>query len=670
MKNKNKTKVYGRQAPLIAMSLGALALLCFLVLLSYKIKPITCFLASLAVIIAGSCIYSLYLRRKGASSNERFTHSLGQIMLEIVVKMQYPMVICDTTGKIIWRNRSFGSATEKIGSVMGVEIGSISSVSVEELSDGGTVSAELCDRRYEISPLLFKTDEKNYWFLIFDDCTELDRLNAKIESERSVVAYILIDNLDELTQNSQDNYRSEANDVSGILREFATSLNGILREYDRNKYILLMNRDGLYRCRKTNFDILDRVRDIKVGDLGLPITISMGITDVGENLSAREAGAREALSMALARGGDQVAYKSEDAMEFFGGNTRPVQKRSSVAAKVRSGEMITRISRASNVIIMGHRGADQDCFGAFCGIARLAMYCYVQPYIVVDKNDSNTKPFTEKFEKLPEYANVFVDENEAQSLIRSDTLLIVVDVNNIDHMLSSGIALAVDDALIIDHHRKTDSQTKRDWLAQYIEPSASSASELVAEMLEQSIGEGHLLKEEADALLGGIILDTKQFTKSTGTRTFNAAIYLRSAGASIYESSKELKSDFGEFQKQSKILTDLVIYKGRFAIAKDEADGTPKDRIAAAKAAETMLGIKGVDAAFALIRIGGETHISARSNASVSVQLILEKMGGGGHIDSAGAKSADTMLDTLERLKAAINEYLSENDKSKTNSTK
>ncbi|MBQ4557440.1 MAG: DHH family phosphoesterase [Clostridia bacterium] len=665
MNNKNKQKVYGKRAPLISLCIGVLALLCFLILLSQKIDHLLCFGISLAIIIIGNVIYTIYLRHKNKNGNEKLTHSLGQIMLEIVIKMQYPMVICDTTGKIIWRNRAFGQVTEKIGSVMGVGIGAISSINHEELTDGLPFSAELCERRYEIEPLLFKTDEKNYWFLVFDDCTEIDILNAKIESERSVVAYILIDNLDELSQHGQDSYRSEANDVSGILREFALSIGGILREYDRNKYILITNRDGLTHCRKTNFDILDRVRDIKVGDLGLPITISIGITDVGDTLLDREAGAREALTMALARGGDQVAYKSEGGMEFYGGNTRPVQKRSSVAAKVRSGEMVTRISRASNVIIMGHRGADQDCFGASAGIARLAMYCYVKPYIVVDKNDPNTKPFIEKFAKLPEYADVFVDENEAQSLIGTDTLLIVVDVNNIDHMLSSGIALAVNDALIIDHHRKTDSRTKRDWLAQYIEPSASSASELVAEILEQSIGEGQILKEEADALLGGIILDTKQFTKSTGTRTFNAAIYLRNAGASIYESSKELKSEFGEFQKQSKILSDLVIYKGRFAIAKDEVEGVPTDRIAAAKAAETLLGIKGVDAAFALIRIGGETHISARSNASVSVQLILEKMGGGGHLDSAGAKSGDPMLAALEKLKVSIDEYLEENDKSK-----
>ena len=665
MKNKNQSKSYGRRAPWISLCIGLLALLSFVALLSQKADRKIAFGVSLAVVIIGNVLYMLYLRRKTAGGDEKFNHSLGQIMLEMVVKMQNPMVICDMSGKIIWRNRAFSSATQSIGSVMGANIETISSLFIEQIEGDAPVSAELCERRYNVDPLRFKTDEKNYLFLIFTDCSEIDRLSAKIESERGVVAYIVIDNLEELSGHGQDTYRSEANDVSSILREFAASLSGILREYDRNKYLLLTNRDGLTKCRRDNFSILDKIRDIRVGDLGLPITISMGVTDVGETLADREAGAREALSMALARGGDQVAYKGDAQMEFYGGNTRPVQKRSSVAAKVRSGEMITRISRASNVIIMGHKGADQDCFGASAGIARLAMYCYVNPYIVVDKSDKNTLAFLKKFEKLPEYADVFVDENEAQGLIESDTLLIVVDVNNIDHMLSSGIALAVNDALIIDHHRKTDSRVKRDWLAEYIEPSASSASELVAEILEQSIGESQLLREEADALLGGIILDTKQFTKSTGTRTFNAAIYLRSAGASIYESSKELRSDFGEFQKQSKILSDLVIYKGRFAIAKDESEGEPIDRIAAAKAAETLLTIKGVDAAFALIRIGDETHISARSNAAVSVQLILEKIGGGGHLDSAGAKSSDSMLTALEKLKSAIDEYIEENDKSK-----
>ena len=627
--------------------------------------------------LAASGAYAYLSRDAGRDVEAKFGRSLGQIMLEIVIKMRLPMVICDTAGKIIWRNRAFGEATETIGSVMGVGLDTISTVSLDALSEDVPCDAELCDRLYRVDAFGFKTDEKNYWFLVWNDRTEYERLTGMVESERSVIAYILIDNLDELSRHVQD-FGSEVNDIAGILRDFAAELDGVLREYDRNKYLLITNRAGLNRCIANSFSVLDRVREVHIGDMGLPITISMGISDVGATLRDREAGAREALGMALARGGDQAVYKNDDGLRFYGGMTRPVQKRSSVAAKVRSCELVAHISRASSVVrscelvahisrassvlIMGHSGADQDCFGAAVGIARLAMFCFVKPYIIVDKTDPNTQNFLAKFKGIPEYGDTFVTADDAQELIASDTLLVIVDVNNVDHMLAPGIALSVNDAIIIDHHRKTAPKTQREWIAEYIEPSASSASELVAEMLEQSISEGLLLREEADALLGGILLDTKQFTRSTGTRTLNAAIYLRSAGASVYESACELKSDFGEFRKQSKILSDLVIYRGRFAIAKDEDDGAPSDRIAAAKAAESLLSIKGVDAAFALIRIGGETHISARSTAAVSVQLILEKMGGGGHLDSAGARSADPMLTVLEQLKAAIDAYLEENN--------
>lgn len=660
MQQKNKNTRPG--LPIVIVILGTLSLVLFFVLTKTNVLPgAVCLALSLLVFLAASGAYAYLSRDAGRDVEAKFGRSLGQIMLEIVIKMRLPMVICDTAGKIIWRNRAFGEATETIGSVMGVGLDTISTVSLDALSEDVPCDAELCDRLYRVDAFGFKTDEKNYWFLVWNDRTEYERLTGMVESERSVIAYILIDNLDELSRHVQD-FGSEVNDIAGILRDFAAELDGVLREYDRNKYLLITNRAGLNRCIANSFSVLDRVREVHIGDMGLPITISMGISDVGATLRDREAGAREALGMALARGGDQAVYKNDDGLRFYGGMTRPVQKRSSVAAKVRSCELVAHISRASSVLIMGHSGADQDCFGAAVGVARLAMFCFVKPYIIVDKTDPNTQNFLAKFKGIPEYGDTFVTADDAQELIASDTLLVIVDVNNVDHMLAPGIALSVNDAIIIDHHRKTAPKTQREWIAEYIEPSASSASELVAEMLEQSISEGLLLREEADALLGGILLDTKQFTRSTGTRTLNAAIYLRSAGASVYESACELKSDFGEFRKQSKILSDLVIYRGRFAIAKDEDDGAPSDRIAAAKAAESLLSIKGVDAAFALIRIGGETHISARSTAAVSVQLILEKMGGGGHLDSAGARSADPMLTVLEQLKAAIDAYLEENN--------
>lgn len=192
-------------------------------------------------------------------------------MLEIVIKMHLPMVICDTAGKIIWRNRAFGAATETVGSVMGTDIGTISSVDMEELNENNELEADLCERRYAVSPFRFKTDEKSYWFIVFSDKTAYNRLAAQVENERGVVAYIIVDNLDELAQHVQDTYHGEAGDISNILRDFAASLGGILKEYDRSKYILIMNREGLEKCIANRFDILDRVRDVRVGEMGLPI---------------------------------------------------------------------------------------------------------------------------------------------------------------------------------------------------------------------------------------------------------------------------------------------------------------------------------------------------------------------------------------------------------------
>ena len=477
MQQKNKNTRPG--LPIVIVILGTLSLVLFFVLTKTNALPgAVCLALSLLVFLAASGAYAYLSRDAGRDAEAKFGRSLGQIMLEIVIKMRLPMVICDTAGKIIWRNRAFGEATETIGSVMGVGLDTISTVSLDALSEDTPCDAELCDRLYRVDAFGFKTDEKNYWFLVWNDRTEYERLTGMVESERSVIAYILIDNLDELSRHVQD-FGSEVNDIAGILRDFAAELDGVLREYDRNKYLLITNRAGLNRCIANSFSVLDRVREVHIGDMGLPITISMGISDVGATLRDREAGAREALGMALARGGDQAVYKNDDGLRFYGGMTRPVQKRASVAAKVRSCELVAHISRASCVLIMEHSGADQDCFGAAVGIARLAMFCFVKPYIIVDKTDPNTQNFLAKFKGIPEYGDTFVTADDAQELIASDTLLVIVDVNNVDHMLAPGIALSVNDAIIIDHHRKTAPKTQREWIAEYIAPSASSASELV-----------------------------------------------------------------------------------------------------------------------------------------------------------------------------------------------
>ena len=653
----NKNKKTGNRLPIAILIIGVLSLGIFLVLLPIEALPnLVCFALSLAFFLIGSGLYAYLTRDASNDAEATFGRSLGQIMLEIVIKMRLPMVICDTGGKIIWRNRAFGEATESIGSVMGVELDTISSISLEELSEESGCDVELCDRCYRADAFAFKTDEKNYWFIVFSDRTEYNRLTEMVENERSIIAYILIDNLDELSRHVQD-FGSEVNDIAGILRDFAASLDGVLREYDRNKYLLITNRAGLNRCIADNFSILDKVREVRIGDMGLPITISMGIADTGTTLRDREAGAREALGMALARGGDQVVYKTDDALNFYGGNTRPVQKRSSVAAKVRSCELVAHISRASNVIIMGHGGADQDCFGASVGIARLAMFCFIKPYIVVDKSDPNTQSFLAKFKNIPEYADVFVTADDAQDLVTGETLLVIVDVNNVDHMLSPGLALSVGDALIIDHHRKTDPHKRREWLAEYIEPSASSASELITEVLQYFDDAMRPPAFVCSALLAGITVDTKHFAFNVGSRTFEAAGYLRRNGADISMVKQLFQDDMESFTACAQTVEHAELLG--HGIARSSIDGYGRgSKLIAAKAADQLIGIRGIEAAFVIGREDGTLYVSGRSLGRINVQLVCEKLGGGGHLTMAGAQLFQT--DDMEEAKALVRESIAE----------
>lgn len=408
--------------------------------------------------------------------------------------------------------------------------------------------------------------------------------------------------------------------------------------------------------------MLDEIREIHVGDTTMPVTISMGIATISGSLYEKERATQTALDMALQRGGDQVVIKTADGVEFYGGKTKTVQKRTKVRARVIANELIMLISAADNVLVMGHKFADFDAFASCIAVVRLCKFCGVQALVVSDKNDKNLAGCFKRLEGNPEYRNLFIDKIEAQDMIHSGTLAVVVDVNNIDFCEAPDVVNTVQNLVIIDHHRKT-AEFKNTPKIAYIEPSASSASELMSEFLEQILPQGTLPKVEADLLLAGILLDTKRFTHNTGVRTFSSALYLRSEGASPIDAQDLFKMDIEDFLSEAKFESNVVIYKSVIAIALNDSDeNTSIGRVNAARAADRLLGVEGVLAAFALCRIGDTVHISARSQGKINVQLILEKMGGGGHFDSAGAQmKSSSVANALTMLRTAIDEYLAEN---------
>ncbi|MBR2296706.1 MAG: DHH family phosphoesterase, partial [Clostridia bacterium] len=520
----------------------------------------------------------------------------------------------------------------------------------------------LGERTYRVEVTKISSAGKLYSLLIFRDITELARLQKFVCDDEKIIAYIIVDNLEELLQFEQENYREASGKIETEMRAWANEVNGIIKEYEKDKYIFIFRNEDLEKFIENKFEILDKIRNIRVGSGFVPVTISIGVAKIKGTLADKERAAHAALDMALQRGGDQAVVKFDENISFFGGKTSTVHKRTKVPARVAGSKLVSLMASASNVIIMGHKYPDYDAFGASVGLARLAMICGVKVNVVTDPKNPNIKRCMKFFDEY-KYKGLFVDSARGLDLIKSETLLVIADVNNPDMFESIDIYNNVYNIAIIDHHRKT-AESERKLLIEYIDPASSSTCELVAEMLEQCLPMTTLEAVEANMLLAGISLDTKQFTKGTGPKTYGAAMYLLDNNAS-YEAIQDLfKTNIIDYRQISKFGQKVEMYRNCTAIAVNyEVGDASTDRALVAKVADSLLSVEGVSASFALMQIDDTVHISARSNGSVNVQLILERLKGGGRYDSAGAqiKSA-SIQQTLVMLKDAIDDYFNVED--------
>ena len=363
--------------------------------------------------------------------------------------------------------------------------------------------------------------------------------------------------------------------------------------------------------------------------------------------------------MALQRGGDQAAVKGDGSIDFYGGVTKTVQKRTNVRSRVISNELISAMKKASNVLIMGHKFADFDAFGACVGLAQIAMFCETRVNIVINMADRNLVGCRSLLDTASEYRGIFVDSADALDLLETGTLVVVADVNNLSRSELPELAYRTEMLAVIDHHRMT-AEFERDPDVEYIEPSASATCEIVAEMLEQVLPNDELSAAEATVMLAGISLDTKQFTKDTGTRTFSAAMYLRDRGADPVVVQDLFRESYSDYMREARFRSNVEIYRERIAITfVEDGEASPADRIIVAKAANNLLMLEGIDASFAAVRIGDTLHISGRSADKVNVQLILEEIGGGGHFSAAAAQIKEkSAAEAITELKAAIDKHL------------
>ena len=596
-----------------------------------------------------------------------------------------PYAIVSENGRVITVNASMREITGSRDAYFNLDVAELLGVNTDELirsadedepeatNAEGTENSDrpakktptvtIGANRFEVFCYPVRTNGHSYYMIVMNDITKLTEITDRHYAQTPAVAYIVIDNLDQIAQYLKGSYRDEANEVEKILKAFAEEMDGVIREYDRDKYVMFFDRKHLNACIKDKFSILDAVRQIHIGDDEIPVTISMGIAITGETLAEREHDALTALDLALQRGGDQAVVKNEKGVNFFGSLTKTQQKRTRVHSRIIANKLHHEIANASNILVMGHRAPDFDSIGACVGIATLAMHYGANVKIVTDTRNASFLACTEGLLELEEYKNVFVDAVDGLGEFNYNTLLIVVDANNFSILEAPEIAEKSNRTIVIDHHIKKE-EFKVEPALSYIDPSASSACELVSEILEQSLPAGTLTKEEATILLSGIMVDTKNFTRTVGTRTFSAALYLRAAGANTEVARTFFDEAFEDYRAEALFRTEVEIYRSQIAITMSEGTGSAQDRIAAAKAADKLLTVKGVNAAFALVKVGEIIHISARSNGSINVQLVLERIGGGGHFDMAGAAvSGRTLAEAKTILIDAINKQLDETAK-------
>ncbi len=623
----------------------------------------------IVTLIAVSVLWSMIEQRIAKKRGVEIEPILGNMTLDIMPRLYMPVIISDMTGKIIWFNKAFCNLSGSKNAYFGKYIDQICKNTVQDIltadDDSEGIDTIAFDNFFKVKGYVVHTPTKSYCISVWNNQNELNSAYEKLKNENPVVAYIMIDNLDELLQHEQEKYREVSNNVANLLGEWAESVNGILKEYQRDKYIFVFREKYLAEFIASKFSILDKIRDVRVGTGSLPVTISIGISYSGDTLAERGKDAQAALDMALQRGGDQAVIKTQKEMSFYGGKTQSVQKRTKVRSRVMANELISLMADSGNILIMGHRNPDFDCFGACIGIARMAMFCGTPVNIIVDTKDKNLAKCFDHLKKLPEYKNVFVNAHAALDYINYDTLLVIADVNNPKQFEAPEIAENVERIVYIDHHRKTAEFNVKPKIA-YIEPSASSTSELVAEFLEQTLSTGLLPHEEANLLLAGIMLDTKHFAKNTGVRTYSAGYYLQNEGANPQIIQEFFKADIGDLKREARFESNVKIYRDVFAITtnalKETENSDAGDRIAAAKAADKLLTIDNVWASFAICRIDDTVHISARSTGKVNVQVILETLGGGGHFDAAATQLKDTSVsDALIMLKDAIDSYIENN---------
>ena len=602
-------------------------------------------------------------RRNVMQYMETITGGVDSISKNSLLNTPLPVVVFRAdNGELIWANDSFVALTEEGDDIFDRTIRDVApAFAYQSLLADGTIGelTELNGRSYQVYGSVGRMSGRSaaqgqIVTAYFVDVTESQHLKAVYEASRPVVSVLVLDNYEELMKAGAEASRSAVlAQIDERINKWVTGSGGMLRKYDRDRYLFICDEQSFSRLVEEKFSVLEAVHAVQSED-GVTATLSIGAGKDCDTYEDAFKDANKSIEMALSRGGDQAVVKDSLDFQFYGGRSKSTEKRTKVKSRVMAKALGELITDASEVYVMGHEYADMDAVGASAGVCCAARKRGKPVRIVIDLENNNARPLVRKLQELPEYKDVFISGAEAFLHAKPGALLVVVDTNRPDMVESRQLLDACNRVAVIDHHRRAATYIESAAL-NFHEPYASSASELVTELLQYMVEAGDLLRGEAEALLAGIMLDTKNFMMRTGGRTFEAAAFLRRTGADTAEVRRYFQSDLPSMIQRYDIIRGAKMYHGDLAVAAVEKE---VPRVTAAKASDDLLTLQGVQASFVIYKAGEGVSMSARSLGEINVQLILESLGGGGNSTTAGGYVPNTTVAQVHaRLLEAINKY-------------
>lgn len=679
---KNNIKLKGKLRTYLYWPLMLTILLAALNVLVYTRDILSGFVFSGFVIIYFLVMLFSYIRNKPLLVNEliNFATQYGTVQKQLLNKLEIPYALVDYNAKFLWVNERFTEITgkdKKYHKSAATIFPTITKEILQRSEALDSMNVFLNDRNYRVSMKriyfdsmtqdstivsLDEADEYLTAIYLFDE-TELNRYIRENEEQRLVAGLVYIDNYDEALDSIEDVKRSLLVAlIDRKVNKFFTEIDALVRKIEKDKYFVVFKYRYMNHLRENRFSLIEDVKSVKVGN-EMAVTLSIGIGANGVSYAQNYEYARMSIDLALGRGGDQVVVREGEDVTYYGGKTQQVERNTRVKARVKAHALREIIESREHVIVMGHSISDVDSLGAAIGVYCAARVLGKKAQIVLNEVTSSLRPLLECFTPEKGYPpDLFIKNEEALLLTNRNTLVMVVDVNRPSYTECPELLKRTDTVCVFDHHRQSSEVIENPVLS-YVEPYASSACEMIAEVLQYFSENIKLEPAEADCIYAGILIDTNNFMTKTGVRTFEAAAYLRRAGAEVTRVRKMLRNDMAAYKARAEAVRHAEVYRGAFAISVCPADNVESPTIVGAQAANELLNIIGIKASFVLTEYQDKIYISSRSIDEINVQLIMEHLGGGGHLNVAGAQLKDCSIQQAKRkIQDTLDNMLKEGD--------